>query len=301
MRLTLRRRQILWAYLFLSVTLIFFVLIRWYPTFFALNISFRDWRVMQGTGPWVGLENYLEIFEDFGKRRSDVRAAFLNTGKYVLYGVPAQIVISLGVALLLNSIRRFTGFFRAAYFIPFVTSAVAVAFVWNWLYAPLTGLINQMLRNFGLPAQGFLQDPNQALQSITAVAVWSAIGFSIIIFLAGLQQIPDIYYEAAEIDGASAWRKFWHITIPLLNPVIVYLTVLATIAFLREFVLVRNMSPRGEGGPLNSTISVVLHVYQTGFGSYKMGYAAAVTVLLFLIILAITILQLRFLSRRVEY
>jgi multiple sugar transport system permease protein len=301
MRLTLRRRQILWAYLFLSVTLIFFITIRWYPTFFALNISFRDWKVMQGTGPWVGLANYIDIFEDFGKRRSDVRAAFLNTGKYVLYGVPAQILISLGVALLLNSIRRFTGFFRAAFFIPFVTSAVAVAFVWNWLYAPLTGLINQTLLMLGLPVQGFLQDPNQALQSITAVAVWSAIGFSIIIFLAGLQQIPDIYYEAAEIDGAGPWRKFWSITIPLLNPVIVYLTVLATISFLREFVLVRNMSPRGEGGPLNSTISVVLHVYQTGFGSYKMGYAAAVTVVLFLIILAITILQLRFLSRRVEY
>lgn len=301
MRLTLRRRQILWAYLFLSVTLIFFVVIRWYPTFFALNISFRDWQVMQGTGPWVGLQNYAEIVEDFGKRRSDVRAAFLNTGKYVLLGVPAQIVLGLGVALLLNSIRRFTGFFRAAYFIPFVTSLVAVAFVWNWLYAPLTGLINQVLQFLGLPPQLFLGSPTQALPSITLVAVWAAVGFTIIIFLAGLQQIPDIYYEAAEIDGATAWQKFWKITIPLLNPVIVYLTVLATISFLREFVLVRNMSPRGEGGPLNSTISVVLHVYQTGFGSYRMGYAAAVTVVLFLIILAITILQLRFLSRRVEY
>lgn len=301
MRISLRTRQILWAYAFLSVTLIFFIVIRWYPTFFALNISFRDWKVMAGTGPWVGLENYQDIWNDLFKPRSDVRAAFLNTGKYVIFGVPAQILLSLGVALLLNQIRAFSGFFRAAYFIPFVTSAVAVAFVWNWLYAPLTGLINQTLLALGLPVQGFLQDPRQALQSIAAVAVWSSMGFSIIIFLAGLQQIPDIYYEAAEIDGAGNWRKFWHITLPLLNPVTVYLTVLATISFLREFALVRNMSPRGEGGPLNSTISVVLHVYQTGFGSFKMGYAAAVTVVLFLIILLITIVQLRFLSRRVEY
>lgn len=301
MRISLRTRQVLWAYAFLSVTLIFFIVIRWYPTLFALNISFRDWKVMAGTGPWVGLENYQEIWEDLFKPRSDVRAAFINTGKYVLYGVPAQIILSLGIAILLNQIRRFTGFFRAAYFIPFVTSAVAVAFVWNWLYAPVTGLINQVLAGVGLPTQLFLGDPKQALQAITAVAVWSGLGFSVIIFLAGLQQIPDIYYEAADIDGASAWNKFWHITLPLLNSVTVYLTVLATISFLREFVLVRNMSQRGEGGPLNSTISVVLHVYQTGFGRLQMGYAAAVTVVLFLIILLITVVQLRFLSRRVDY
>lgn len=301
MKLSLRRRQILWAYAFLGVSLVFFVVIRWYPTVLALDISFRNWNVLKGTGPWVGLENYQDIWNDLFKPRSPTRAAFINTFKYVLFGVPLQMVVSLFIALLLMQVVRLAAFFRAAYFLPYVTSAVAVAFVWNWLYAPQEGLINQVLAWAGLPTQRFLSSPSQALGSITAVAVWQSMGFSVIIFLAGLQQIPDIYYEAARIDGANAWSIFWRITLPLLNPVIVYLSVLSTISFLRLFTLVQNMSPQGAGGPLNSTTTVVLEVYKQGFGSFKMGYAAALTVILFVIILIITFVQLRLLTRRVEY
>ncbi len=301
MNLSLRQRQIIWAYIFMSVSLVFFVVIRWYPTIQAFNISFRDWNIFEGSGPWVGLANFQEIWEDMFKPRSSVRAAFVNTLKYVIYGVPLQMVLGLGIAMLLNQIRRFSGFFRAVYFIPYVTSAVAVAFVWNWLYAPQTGLINQTLSYLGLPNQPFLTRPSQALQSITAVAVWQSLGFSIIIFLAGLQQIPELYYEAARIDGANPWQIFWKITLPLLNPVIVYLSVLSTISFLRLFALVQNMSPQGTGGPLKSTTTVVLEVYREGFSSYNMGYAAALTVILFLVILLITVIQLRVISRRVDY
>jgi multiple sugar transport system permease protein len=301
MKLSLRQRQVLWAYGFLSISLIFFIVVRWYPTILAVDISFRDWNVLKGTGPWVGMENYRHIWEDLFKPRSAVRAAFINTIKYVVYGVPLQMVVSLLVALMLMQITRFSGFFRAAYFIPYVTSAVAVAFVWNWLYAPQDGLINQFLAWVGLPVQPFLSSPRQALQSVTAVAVWQGLGFSIIIFLAGLQQIPDIYYEAARIDGASGWHMFWRITLPLLNPVLVYLSVLSTISFLRLFALVRNMSPQGTGGPLNSTTTVVLEVYKEGFARFQMGYAAALTVLLFIVILIITVVQLRLLTRRFEY
>ena len=298
MKLTLRRRQIFWAYLFLSVSLVFFVAIRWYPTLLAFNISFRDWNVFEGAGDWVGAANYADIWEDFQKPRSSIRSAFWNTGRYVLLGVPLQLVLALSVALLLDRVRLWAGFFRAAYFVPFVTSAVAVAFVWNWLYAPQVGLLNQMLKLLGLPMQTFLRDPDLALPAITVVAVWRSVGFAIIIFLAGLQQIPDIYYEAAQIDGANSWQRFWRITLPLLNPVIVYLAVLQTIDFLRMFDLVLNMT---NGGPLNSTTTVVLEVYNEGFSSYNMGYAAALTVILFGVILLITVLQLRVLSRRVEY
>jgi multiple sugar transport system permease protein len=301
MKLTLRRRQILWAYAFLAVSLIFFVVIRWYPTLLAFNISFRDWSVFQNSGPWIGLQNYQDIWTDLFKQRSAVRAAFGNTLRYVIIGVPLQLMLGLMVAMMLNNIGRAAGFFRAAYFIPYVTSLVAVAFVWNWLYAPQTGLINQMLLALGLPMQAFTKSPQQALYSITAVAIWASLGFTIIIFLAGLQQIPDVYYEAAQIDGAGRWQIFWRITLPLLNPVIVYLSVLQTIGFLRMFDLVRNMSEQGQGGPLNSTTTVVLEVYKEGFGSYNMGYAAALTVLLFFVILLITIFQLRVLQRRVEY
>jgi multiple sugar transport system permease protein len=301
MKLTLKQRQVVWAYSFLAVSLVFFVLIRWYPTLLAFNISFRDWNVFQGSGPWIGLENYADIWADLQKPRSSVRAAFINTVLYVLYGVPLQLIFGLGIALMLNQIVRLAGFFRAAYFVPYVTSLVAVAFVWNWLYAPQTGLINVLLQSVGLPQQAFLKSPTQALPSITAVAIWRSLGFTIIIFLAGLQQIPDIYYEAARIDGANRFQIFWRITLPLLNSVIVYLAVLQTISFLRLFDLVQNMSEQGRGGPLNSTTTVVLEVYNQGFSSYEMGYAAALTVILFAVILAITVIQLRLLSRRVEY
>ncbi|MCB0158467.1 MAG: sugar ABC transporter permease [Caldilineaceae bacterium] len=298
MKLTLRQRQVVWAYIFMSVSLLFFIVIRWYPTILAFNISFRDWNVFAGSGEWTGLENYRDLWEDALKPRSAVRAAFWNTIRYVAFGVPLQMVAALGVALLLMQIRRFSGFFRAAYFVPFVTSFVAVAFVWNWLFAPQVGLINQVLSALGLPMQMFLRDPSLALPSITFVAVWRSIGFAIIIFLAGLQQIPDMYYEAARIDGANPWQLFWRITLPLLNPVIVYLAVLQTISFLRMFDLVQNMT---NGGPLNRTTTVVLEVYNEGFGSYNMGYAAALTVILFGLILLITVVQLRLLQRRVEY
>jgi multiple sugar transport system permease protein len=300
-KLTLRQRQIVWAYVFLSISLVFFVVIRWYPTLLAFNISFRDWNVFEGSGPWVGLDNYLDIWEDLFKPRSAVRAAFWNTIRYVVFGVPMQLALGLGIAMLLNRIFHFAGFFRAAYFIPFVTSFVAVAFVWNWLYAPQSGLINQLLTSVGLQAQPFTKSPTQALPSITAVAVWRSLGFAIIIFLAGLQQIPDIYYEAAKIDGANRWQLFWRITLPLLNPVIVFLAVLQTISFLRMFDLVQNMSEQGQGGPLKSTTTVVLEVYREGFSSYNMGYAGALTVILFAVILLITVVQLRLTSRRVEY
>ena len=298
MKLSLRQRQVLWAYLFLSVSLLFFIFIRWYPTVLAFNISVRDWNVFQGTGPWVGLQNYADIWEDLFKQRSAVKAAFWNTIRYVVFGVPIQMILALGVALLLSQISRFAAFFRAAYFVPFVTSFVAVAFVWNWLYAPQVGLINEVLKALGLPMQHFLRDPVLALPAITLVAVWRSIGFAIIIFLAGLQQIPEMYYEAARIDGANGWQIFWGITLTLLNPVIVYLAVLQTIGFLRMFDLVQNMT---GGGPLNKTTTVVLEVYNEGFGSYNMGYAAALTVILFGLILVITVVQLRLLSRRVEY
>ena len=161
MRLTLHQRQIIWAYLFMSVALVFFVVIRWYPTILAFNVSFRDWNVFEGSGPWVGIENYQEIWQDAGKPRSSVTAAFSNTVRYVLFGVPTQLVLALGIALLLAQIQRFAALFRVAYFAPYVTSAVAVAFVWNWLYQPETGLLNQALDLVGLPQQPFTKSPHK--------------------------------------------------------------------------------------------------------------------------------------------
>ncbi|MEA3337741.1 MAG: sugar ABC transporter permease [Chloroflexota bacterium] len=300
-KLTLRRRRILWAYAFLLIPLVFFLWIRIYPTLSAFNISLREWNILAEEKPWVGLANYAKIFEELGNSRSVTHKAFVNTFLYVLIGMPAQLIIALGVALMLDRIRRAVGFFRAAYFIPFVTSAVAVAWVWRWLYQPKFGPINVLLKSVGLPDQPFLASPDQALVSIAAVVVWQGLGFAIIIFLAGLQQIPQTLYEAARIDGANGRQEFRYITLPMLNTSIVYLAVLQTISFLRMFAHVINMTRQGSGGPLNSTVTVVLHVYRSGFSSYKMGYASALTVLLFLVILIITVVQLRVLQRRVDY
>jgi multiple sugar transport system permease protein len=300
-RLSLYRRQQLWAYMFILIPLLFFISIRIAPTLFAFNVSVREWNILSPDKPFVGLDNFKQIAQELTVSKSVTRKAFQNTFAYVLIGMPTQLVIALGVAMMLNRISRLRDLFRAVYFIPFVTSTVAVAWVWRWLYQPQFGPINVSLASLGLPQQLFLKSPQQALPSITAVAVWQGLGFAIIIFLAGLQQIPDMYYEAAKIDGASAWQLFRHITIPLLNPTIVYLAVLQTIRFLRMFTEVVNMSNQGAGGPLNSTVTVVLHVYRQGFSSFKMGYASALTVVLFVVILAITLIQLKVLTRPFEY
>jgi len=300
-RLNLRQRRILWAYAFLFIPLLFFLVIRIYPTLSAFNISLHTWNPLSDQRPFVGLANYQKLWQELLTPNSVTRKAFENTLKYVLLGVPIQLALGLAFALLLNAIYRFVSVFRMLYFIPFVTSAVAVAWVWRWLYQPDFGAVNLLLSAFHLPTQRFLFDPNQALLSIVAVVIWQGLGFTIIIFLAGLQQIPDVYYDAARVDGAGHWPIFRHITLPLLNSTIVYLAVLQTIAFLRMFTEVLNMTRQGDGGPLNSTTTVVLRVYREGFGSLNMGYASALSVALFIIILAITIFQLRFLQRRFDY
>jgi multiple sugar transport system permease protein len=197
--------------------------------------------------------------------------------------VPLQLALALSVALLLNRIRVAGRLFPRRLLRALRHLRGGGGLCVELALRAAGGLINQLLKALGLPMQQFLRNPDLALPSITVVAVWRSIGFAIIIFLAGLQQIPDIYYEAAQIDGANRWQMFWRITLPLLNPVIVYLAVLQTIEFLRMFDLVQNMT---QGGPLNRTTTVVLEVYNEGFSSYNMGYAAALTVILFGVILA---------------
>lgn len=301
LRLSLSQRRAIWAYIFLFIPLIFFLFIRIGPTLSSFNISLHDWNPLAEEQPFVGVENYQKLAEELGKPKSVTHKAFINTFKYVLVGMPLQLVMALGVALLLNQIIRMQALFRAIYFVPYVTSIVAVAWVWRWLYQPQFGPLNVFLSFLGLPQQPFLKHPSQALYSITAVVIWQGLGFAIIIFLAGLQQIPEMYYEAAKLDGANRWQSFRHITLPLLNASLVYLAVLQTISFLRMFAPVLNMTTQGDGGPLNSTTTVVLRLYREGFSSFNMGYASTLTVALFLIILVVTIIQLRFFSRQVEY
>ena len=294
--LRLATRRALWAYAFLAAPLAFFVAIRLVPAASALFISLHRWNIISPDKPFVGLANFQEIWSDalFWKAAS-------NTLRYVLAGIPAQIVLGLGTALLLRKVTRFRGFFRALYFIPFVTPIVAAAWVWRWMYTPTFGPLNHLLDAAGLPAQAFLRRPDQALYAIAAMVVWEYLGFQVVIFLAGLDAIPRVFYEAAEVDGASGWRLFRHITLPLLNPTMVFSIVYGTIIYLQLFTQVLNMTFGDQGGPLGSTMTAVLYVYIQGFQRFHMGPAAAATVVLFGAILLITVVQLRFFSRQVEY
>jgi len=291
--LTLERRRWIWAYTFILIPLLFFLAIRIGPAIYAFWVSLHKWDPIAIDRPFVGLDNFRKMKDDdvFWK-------SMRNTWLYVILGMPSSLVISLAVALGLQKLTRYVGFYRVLYFVPYVTSLVAVGWVWRWMYMP-NGLFNDVLGWFGIGPSKFLGSPDTALMSILVLTIWQGLGFQIIIFLAGLESIPIVYHEAAEIDGASGWQRFTGITIPLLNPTLVFLIVTGVINYLQVFTQIRAMSSAGTGGPLNSTISIVLYVYQQAFQQLpaKMGYASAMTVVLFLMILAITILQLKVLSR----
>jgi multiple sugar transport system permease protein len=294
-RSSLRRHQVRTAYTFLLLPLLFFLIVRFLPTLTALRLSVFDWNILKEVQPYVGVENYRAALADekFGQ-------ALRNTALYTVIGVPLQIVLGLGVALLLTRVRAFQGLFRALYFAPYVTPIVAAAWVWQWVFSPQFGPVNTLLVALHLPPQSFLTSPDQALATTAGLVVWQNLGFQVVLFLAGLAAIPRTFYEAAEIDGAGGPQAFWKITLPLLNPTIVFSVVTGTIAYLQLFTQVVNLNFTDQGGPLGSTMTVALYIYQLAFGRYQMGYASAITVILFAIILVITLLQLRFLTRKVD-
>ena len=273
--------------------ILFFVVIRFYPTFNAFVLSFQEWNLL-GARTWTGLDNYVRLVEDpvFWK-------VFANTFIYLLLGTPISLVLSFVIAYHLDQIRFAHGFLRALYFLPFMTSAVAMAWVWRWFYQGVPiGLFNNILASVGIGQIAFLNSTTWALPAVLAPAVWAGLGFQIIIFMAGLRAIPRSYYEAAKIDGVSWWTVLWEITLPLLKPTIVFIVVFSSIGFLRIFDHVFNMTTNDPGGPLNATKPLVLMIYETAFDSFNMGYAAAQTVVLFLILLIVSLIQLRVLRDR---
>ncbi|MHA3976866.1 carbohydrate ABC transporter permease [Halovulum sp. GXIMD14794] len=288
--LSIKQKQIVWAWAFLAVPVLFYVVIRFYPTGNAILISFQDWNLL-GDRTWTGLENYQKLVADpvFWK-------VFKNTFLYLLIGTPISLVFSFIVAYHLDQVRFMHGFLRMLYFLPFMTSAVAMAWVWRWFYQPVpTGLFNNLLSQIGIPQIEFLNSTTNALPSVLAPAVWAGLGFQVIIFMAGLRAIPVSYYEAAKIDGVGWWTVLTQITLPLLRPTMVFIVVFSSIGFLRIFDHVYNMTTNNPGGPLNSTKPLVLMIYDTAFNAFDMGYAAAQTVVLFLILLVVSLIQLRLL------
>lgn len=285
--LTIKQKQIVWAWGFLALPVLFYGVIRFYPTGTAFVISFQEWNLL-GSRTWTGLDNYRELWNDpvFWK-------VFQNTFVYLLIGTPFSLVLSFIIAYHLDKLRFMHGFLRMLYFLPFMTSAVAMAWVWRWFYQPVPiGLFNNLLASVGIPQIEFLNSTTNALPSVLAPAIWAGLGFQVIIFMAGLRAIPGSYYEAAKIDGVGWWTVLTQITLPLLRPTMVFIVVFSSIGFLRIFDHVFNMTTNNPGGPLNATKPLVLMIYDTAFNGFNMGYAAAQTVVLFTILLIVSLLQL---------
>ncbi len=287
LRLTLRQRHVLWAWGFLIIPVLFYCAVRFWPTLNAFWLSLTDWSLF-GAPNFIGLENYRRLIDDPAFWR-----VFRNTFAYLIVGTPVSLVLAFIVAYYLDRVRFMHGFIRAMYFIPFLTTAVAMAWVWRWFYQPVPiGLFNNVLAALGLAQQPFLRSVDQALYAVLAPAIWAGLGFQIVIFMAGLRAIPETYYEAAKVDGLSAWAILWRITLPLLKNTTIFLVVFSSIGFLRIFDQVFNMTTGDPGGPLNATKPLVLMIYQSAFSSFEMGYAAAQTVVLFTILLFTSLLQL---------
>jgi len=219
--------------------------------------------------------------------------ALANTFYFVLVGGPLSVAVSLAAAMLLNArLVRLKGFFRTVYFAPVVTTMVAVAVVWRYLYHPRFGLLNQILALFGLPDVNWLGDPRWAMPAIILMAVWKNFGYNMIIFVAGLQSIPTTLYEAARVDGAGPWQQFRRITVPALRPMLMFVGIITMIGYFQIFTEPYVLTG-GTGGPLNATLSLVMYMYKQGFRWWNIGFAAAVALVLFVIILVGTLIQMR--------
>lgn len=278
------------AYLLLAPAITSIFIFFFLPVLAAFVISFTDFDIYT-LGDWstlrfVGLKNYLKLIDD-----QLFWQALQNTFYYVLAAAPLSIAVSLGAALLLNSkLIKYKGVFRLSYFMPVVTTLVAVAIVWRFIYHPKFGILNYILSFIGINPIDWLGDPVWAMPAIILMSVWKNFGYNMIIFIAGLQNIPEELYEAADIEGANGWQKFKFITLPMLAPTTLFVTLITMIGFFQVFAEPYVMT---QGGPLNKTLTIVQYMYQEGFRWWNMGYSAAIAFILFFIIFIGTMIQLK--------
>jgi len=293
MRLTLKMRNVIVGYSFAIPVLAGFLILIIGPMIFAFYLSVHKWGGLTplSQASFVGLQQYTKlIFRD-----ARFQNAFVNTLFFTVGAVVGQSGLGLLLALLLDRVKFMVGFYRAVFFMPVILSMAAMSLLWGEvLYSPSFGLFNEILRGLHLPTGGFILNRHQAMPSIIGMTVWKFGGYYMVIFLAGLQGIPQVYYEAANIDGASKWQQFLRITLPLLKPTILFVLVINTIGSLQVFTPVFLMT---HGGPANATDVVVFYMYEAAFGFMKFSYAAAMATILFLVILGVSLLQIFVLRR----
>lgn len=286
-------RETLEAYLLILPTLLGLIVFTAGPILAALYFSFTSWNLLSPP-KWQGLQNYYDLFTDDLLFWTTLK----NTAYYVIGVVPIGTVLALLLAMGLNQKIRGLAFFRTMYFIPVVSSVVAISVLWSWLFQADFGLINQVLGYVGIKGIRWLSSPTWAMPAVIIMSIWHGLGYNIVIFIAGLQSIPQDYYEAARIDGASTLQQFRHITVPLISPVTFFIIVLSLIGSFQVFEQAYVMT---QGGPVNATKTIVYYLYQEGFMYFHMGYASTLAYVLFVIIVVLTLIQFYLQRRWVHY
>jgi multiple sugar transport system permease protein len=287
------------SYLFIAPAVLVFLIFVFIPMFGSLYWSFTEYNVLQPP-QWVGLNNYKTILFD------DPRfwKAISNTFIYVLGTVPAGITLALTAAICIDQKIKFKNFFKTSFFLPSVTSVVAISVIWKWLYAGgKYGLLNHFLSKIGLEPVDWLMNVRWTLPSIMMMSIWGGLGYNMILFLAGLQGIPKTYYDAADVDGANVWGKFWHVTIPFLRPTLLFVTIMSFISSFQVFEQVYIMTGGSEGavgGVLDCALTIVAYLYEMGFDNWKMGYASALAYMIFACLFVITLINLKLTESKVD-
>ena len=273
----------------LAVFGVFFI----YPIFYMIYLSVFDWNFVSPTKDYVGMQNFSALLSD-----AEFRQVLLNTTIYTVSTVLLTLSISLLLALWLNRSGVFYGFVQGAIFSPHIISLVSISLLWSWLMDPEYGLLNWVIGLFGFGPLEWLSHPDTSLMSLILVAVWKGIGFNTLVFIAGLQSIPQSIYEAAALDRSKPWRTFMRLTLPMLSPTLFFLAIMSMIGSFQVFETIAIMT---QGGPVNSTNTLVYYIYQYGFRFFKIGYASAAGVILLIIVGILTLIYFRLLSKKVHY
>ena len=273
--------------------LLLFIIFTYAPLINNVLLSFSDYKLLTGARAWIGLQNYRDVFAD-----SQFARIFGNT--LVFLGASVGLVIGLGLiaGLLLNQKLRFRNAARSILFSPTILSGVAISIVWIYIFDPRYGFLYTILHSLGLSSPHWLTDPKWAMPAVIIVYVWKNLGYATVIFIAGLQAIPKDLYEAAQVDGANAWNRFLHITVPGLSPIIFFLAITTILSSFQSFDIINVMT---KGGPINATNVLIFRLYELGFTQFAIGRAAVIGMLLFVIMLIITLFQVRYLERKVTY
>lgn len=287
-RLTLRRRRTLGAYGFLVPALAIFLVFLLYPIVQAVRLSFYDYSPFDSS--WIGLGNYRDLVHD-----QRFRNALGHTLYYAAATTALTVVLALVLALVLNAKLPFRSFSRSAVFLPFVLSLAIIAIAWSFLLDPDIGWVSYWLDRIGVPSVAWLRSPTWAMPAVIMVGVWKNVGYYMVMYLAGLQQIPADLYEAADVDGVSRWQRFRHITWPLLANTTMFVSILSLIASLQVFDQIYVMT---SGGPYFKTETLVMIIYSTGFGDLKMGYASAIACVFTIIVVIVSLAQVAYFNRR---